>query len=216
MRLFSLSILLMLFMPLLSLYGGEEEQNLPRSVIQAEERYNEAFEKLRQEYLKNVTRERDRFLQVIDRELSRLRLTEDDEKVADKIVKTEDEKVRAALLAVASDEVKASLVLKAKRVEVAKVGATDILGNPIEAKPVVAPGSLAIIKAEYGRSDVWVDVTKVVQENVKEGKLEMPTNHNVWGIPDPIAGKKSVRVTYTHRGKEQTVEVLEGLTLKLP
>lgn len=134
MRLSLISLLLVLFMPL---FSGEEPAppELPRAVKSAQEKYDTALIKLREEYLKDVLQERNRYLQVIDREISRLRLDDEEEKVADKIVNTKDEKVKAALLTVASDKVKESLILKATREKVAAVVTTDILGNPIKVQP---------------------------------------------------------------------------------
>jgi hypothetical protein len=127
--------------------SGEVE--LPSRVIRAEEEYKE-----------QVERERQKLLQTIDREINRLRLDEDEKKLAEKIVAEEDEDVRKALLSVASNSVKMSLALieKKKDYEVER----DMLGNVVG---VNNPGARSMVgKWHITKTSGW-DKTLIISED---------------------------------------------------
>lgn len=136
-NLFSFTIILVALF-LHSVFAEDTVKNtVPSIVIKADKVYQDKMWELRDEYLKAVQKEQDRFMKVLTRELDRLRLSDEETVLADKIAKTEDEKVKTALLSVASDKVKQAVSLTSYRESFLKTEkvVNDFLGNPIEPEP---------------------------------------------------------------------------------
>ncbi|MGV3616396.1 MAG: hypothetical protein ACO1SV_13785 [Fimbriimonas sp.] len=75
--------------------------------------------------------------------------------------------------------------------------------------PQAAPPTLEIVKAEYGASDKWLDVTDLAQRKVSDGRLELPVGNSLG--PDPINGvPKTLRVIYKANGKTQRASAKEN------
>jgi HEAT repeat protein len=73
---------------------------------------------------------------------------------------------------------------------------------------------LAILKAEYGADEKWLDVTDAVIAAVGDDGLSIVASNDIAG--DPINGvKKSLRVSYQLGGEVKTAVVPEGATLRL-
>ena len=77
-------------------------------------------------------------------------------------------------------------------------------------RPGTSPApDLKIIKAEYGASDKWLDVTEIAAKAVHDGRLILHVGNNLG--PDPIHGTvKSLRLTYASDGREQTARAVEN------
>lgn len=96
---------------------------------------------------------------------------------------------------------------------------------PAASQPVVTPqpaaqpavsADLRITQARYGEGNRRNDVTKRLNDWMRQGKLEiMITNANMGGDPAP-SEKKDIQVAYTLGGRAHTVTVAEGDTLRLP
>jgi hypothetical protein len=81
---------------------------------------------------------------------------------------------------------------------------------------VAAASDLRIVRATYGERYRRNDVTQRLNSWIRQGRLEiMVTNANMGGDPAP-SEKKDLQVTYAMGGREHTVTMAEGETLRLP
>jgi len=72
----------------------------------------------------------------------------------------------------------------------------------------------AVVKAQYGAGEKWVDVTDKVTNAVKDGTLTMVASNGNFG--DPIEGiAKSLKVIVNYNGVELTFTADENVTLTI-
>ncbi len=77
------------------------------------------------------------------------------------------------------------------------------------------PKELAIVSAQYGAKDRWIDVTEQVRKQVQENQLSIFASNSIAG--DPLEGyPKQLRVEYTLDGAKARIQVREGVKLLLP
>jgi len=80
--------------------------------------------------------------------------------------------------------------------------------------PGESPKTLAVVKAEYGAEDKWIDVTDKVAAAVRGNMLTVTASNALAG--DPIHGVvKQLKLVYTLDGEEHTVTIAEGETFDL-
>ena len=99
---------------------------------------------------------------------------------------------------------------------------------PIRPKPAVvstedttsedtssATTGFKLVKAVWGADPTWVDVTAHVQSLIAAGTTSINANGIVFG--DPIPGRgKTLKITYTLRGKQVTESIREWESYKVP
>jgi len=83
-------------------------------------------------------------------------------------------------------------------------------------KPAGGGGTagLVIVDAQWGASGKMINVTKILQEHIKNGKLDMVADNVVLGDPAPQQ-PKSVVITYEVGGKRTTKTIKEGAKISL-
>lgn len=75
---------------------------------------------------------------------------------------------------------------------------------------------LQIVKAEYGYTGNFTDVTSAIQNQVKDGTLKLKVGPSTVGIPDPNPNKqKTLAVEYEINGYPSTTQVTDGNTLNI-
>ena len=96
-------------------------------------------------------------------------------------------------------------------------GATTTLtekdGNSviINAPPAREADGLKIVKAEYGYSGNFTDVTNALQDQIYNGSINIIVSPKAVGIPDPNPSKqKSLEVQYTINGASSSQSVVDG------
>lgn len=91
-----------------------------------------------------------------------------------------------------------------------------------EVKVIVKPTEFKIIKATYGTPPNKVlDVTGIVHQHIKEGRLEILINNKTFKCEGPdndpdYGNNKKVVITYSLNGAQMTEEYPEGQTVILP
>jgi hypothetical protein len=79
-----------------------------------------------------------------------------------------------------------------------------------------ARGDLRIVSASWGARERNRDVTRIVQERMRDGRLRIRASNEEIGF-DPAAGiPKTLVVVYEIRGRRQEARVAEGQALELP
>jgi hypothetical protein len=89
----------------------------------------------------------------------------------------------------------------------------------IDAPPAVTASGLQIVKAEYGYTGNFTDVTDALQNLVKDGSIDVKVGFKELGLPDPNPNKqKQLAVEYTINGGSsiQTLNDGERFTLSAP
>jgi hypothetical protein len=70
---------------------------------------------------------------------------------------------------------------------------------------------LKIVKAEYGYTGNFTDVTSAIQNQISNGSINMKVGYQSAGIPDPNpAKKKSLKVEYSINGSKNTKTLDDG------
>jgi hypothetical protein len=88
--------------------------------------------------------------------------------------------------------------------------------GPLVAGEGTKPAELHILKATYGVSLAWLDVTAKVKSLVSAGTRQIAAGNDLVG-DDPASGVvKRLRVEFVLDGRQQAVEANEGQTLELP
>jgi hypothetical protein len=87
----------------------------------------------------------------------------------------------------------------------------------IDAPPARMASGLQIVKAEYGYSGNWTDVTNAVQDLMKsDGSIDIKVGFKELGLPDPNPNKqKQLQVEYTINGGPSTQSLVDGERFKL-
>ena len=84
------------------------------------------------------------------------------------------------------------------------------------AEPRTQNGNFAIIQATYGGGNVQRDVTRLIQEQIRDSRIEFGVENEKLG-GDPIFGEvKTLYVRYRAGGKILEISVKENETLRLP
>lgn len=87
-----------------------------------------------------------------------------------------------------------------------------MLNAPPERKAV----GLEILKAEYGYSGNYTDVTSAIQTHVRNGAINIKVGPSTAGIPDPNPNKqKTLEVDYAINGSKNSGSFKDGQTFKL-
>lgn len=77
-------------------------------------------------------------------------------------------------------------------------------------------GALRILNATYGNGYRMANVTARLQQMVRRDQLSVYVDNDSMGS-DPAPGmRKSLTISYTYRGRPQTVTVKEGVGLTIP
>jgi hypothetical protein len=77
-------------------------------------------------------------------------------------------------------------------------------------------GDLRIVSASWGARERSRDVTRLVQERMRDGRLRIRASNEEMGF-DPAAGiPKTLVVVYEIRGRRQEARIAEGQALELP
>jgi hypothetical protein len=86
----------------------------------------------------------------------------------------------------------------------------------IDAPPVTTASGLQIVKAEYGYTGNYTDVTDSLQSQVNNGSININVGFKTVGIPDPNPNKqKELKVEYTINGKKSSETIKDGKPFKL-
>jgi hypothetical protein len=87
----------------------------------------------------------------------------------------------------------------------------------IDAPPARMASGLQIVKAEYGYSGNYTDVTNALQDLMKsDGSIDVTVGFKQVGLPDPNPNKqKNLRVEYTINGSTSTQTLNDGERFKL-
>jgi len=86
----------------------------------------------------------------------------------------------------------------------------------VNAPPERQASGLQIVKAEYGYTGNFTDVTDAVQNYVKNGSIKLTVNPKSMGIPDPNPNKqKSLQLEYTLNGSENVQTYNDGDTVTI-
>ncbi len=119
------------------------------------------------------------------------------------------------------NQIEAALEVKKERERIAadyppvEGDVSSLVPQPTVKAPVPT-FALRIVSAKYGANGKFVDVTSILEKQVKEkGKVAVKASNTLKG--DPISGVvKKLIVEYQYQGRNQTAEVEEGQTLTLP
>ena len=77
-------------------------------------------------------------------------------------------------------------------------------------------GGLRILSAKYGAGDHFADFSRILNEKIVKGRLEVVASNDIFG-GDPVQGtEKQLTVAYSHSGKVFEKTVKENGTLVLP
>jgi hypothetical protein len=86
----------------------------------------------------------------------------------------------------------------------------------ISAPPERKGTGLQILKAEYGYSGNFTDVTNALQDQVRNGTINLKVGPSAVGIPDPNPNKqKTLSVQYELNGSPNSVQLTDGKTLNI-
>jgi hypothetical protein len=86
----------------------------------------------------------------------------------------------------------------------------------IDAPPATNASGLQIVKAEYGYTGNFTDVTDSIQNQVNNGEINIKVSPSSAGIPDPNPNKqKELHVEYTINGKKSSDSIKDGSSFKL-
>lgn len=86
----------------------------------------------------------------------------------------------------------------------------------VSAPPERNASGLQIIKAEYGYTGNYTDVTYAVQNLVSNGSIKLKVGFKEVGIPDPNPNKqKELKVNYSLNGAENTEVLKDGETFSI-
>jgi len=86
----------------------------------------------------------------------------------------------------------------------------------LDAPPIRLASGLQILKAEYGYTGNFTDVTDAIQNQLNNGEINIKVSPSSAGIPDPNPNKqKELRVEYTINGKKSTDTIKDGASFKL-
>lgn len=87
----------------------------------------------------------------------------------------------------------------------------------IDAPPERVASGLQIVKAEYGYSGNWTDVTNAVQDLMKsDGSIDIKVGFKELGLPDPNPNKqKQLSVEYTINGAQTSETYIDGQRFKV-
>lgn len=172
----------------LSACFAAEGDSLPASAQAAVDRYENVTDKLNQEAMLKIAKERDRLVS----ELNKLMVAEGKKGNVDGVI-----------------AIKAKMdKMQAESAEEARKAGTDLLGNKI---------AFQIVSAKYGAGTIWKDCTEVVQKAVKRDKVEMSATDvfNAVGDPAPFVVKQVV-IEYIINGEHKTGTFPENSQIRLP
>jgi len=86
----------------------------------------------------------------------------------------------------------------------------------INAPPVREADGLKIVKAEYGYTGNFTDVTDALQSQISNGTINITVSPKAVGIPDPNPSKqKTLQVQYTINGASSSESVVDGKKFKV-
>ena len=86
----------------------------------------------------------------------------------------------------------------------------------IDAPPATLASGLQIVKAEYGYSGNFTDVTDALQSQLNNGSINILVGYKAVGIPDPNPNKqKELKVEYTINGKKASDTLKDGKRFKV-
>lgn len=87
----------------------------------------------------------------------------------------------------------------------------------IDAPPARDASGLQIVKAEYGYSGNWTDVTDALQNLMRsDGSIDVTVGFKEVGLPDPNPNKqKQLKVDYTLNGSKSTDTLKDGQRFKI-
>jgi len=86
----------------------------------------------------------------------------------------------------------------------------------LDAPPIRIASGLQIVKAEYGYTGNFTDVTDSIQNHVNNGEINIKISPSSVGIPDPNPNKqKELRIEYTLNGKKSSDSIKDGASFKL-
>lgn len=91
-------------------------------------------------------------------------------------------------------------------------------GNSIivNAPPIREAEGLKIVKAEYGYSGNFTDVTNAIQDQIYNGSINITVSPKAVGIPDPNPSKqKTLQVQYTINGASSSDSIVDGKKFKV-
>lgn len=81
----------------------------------------------------------------------------------------------------------------------------------VNAPPVRVADGLKIVKAEYGYSGNFTDVTNALQDQIHNGSINITVSPKSVGIPDPNPAKqKTLQVQYTINGASSSESIIDG------
>ena len=74
---------------------------------------------------------------------------------------------------------------------------------------------LKIIKAEYGKNNIYSNITAHLNDQIANNRLEILISNDI--IDDPVRGvPKIAKIKYWHNGRRHKREYVEGETAILP
>jgi hypothetical protein len=86
----------------------------------------------------------------------------------------------------------------------------------ISAPPERKATGLQILKAEYGYSGNFTDVTNAIQDQVRNGSIKLKVGPSTAGIPDPNPNKqKTLSVQYEINGSKNSTDLTDGKMLDI-
>lgn len=110
-----------------------EEPALSSKAQRIVDTYHEAIQEAEQAYLKAVQDAQSEMIKDLNREVSRLRLSNKEEELVEKITAAEEDSVKAALMEIASKKAQEAVLISEAQSELsANTVATDMLGNVIK------------------------------------------------------------------------------------
>ncbi len=76
--------------------------------------------------------------------------------------------------------------------------------------------TLSITRAEYGQGTRWLDVTEMLNREIRSGALRMDINNETMGGDPAPSNLKTLRVQFLYQGQQRTVTIAENAQLNLP
>lgn len=76
--------------------------------------------------------------------------------------------------------------------------------------------TLSITRAEYGQGTRWLDVTDMLNREIRSGVLRMDINNETMGGDPAPSNPKTLRVQFLYQGQQRTVTIAENAQLNLP
>lgn len=88
--------------------------------------------------------------------------------------------------------------------------------NNINKNQLDSQNNLRIIRALYGKGDQVINVTNYLNKNIKDNKLDVMINNELFGSQDPTPGfPKDIEIIYEINKKVDTIKGQEGHNIRI-